>query len=286
MVARVGGPVIRSSLAILGVVVAVSAAATSPQTDWDRAPQIVADANSWHDGLGIPPELLRYYHSPGDMPVPMDTNSLFSQITNEPILATLAVDLGADPRCREEALTQGMYHAGPVRFFALLRVRLDRQPNTADPWLRELRERMARRHVVVDALDIRDHDMPAAMTSKVLDRIEADLKQGTAWDTVYRKYADEYGYQTGNRTKIGNLGHFVVFPDPALGTFHYMERPGEVIFSGADAPLRLSRLAFFEPSHLPPLMAAHVHDVLRLRDPAHKEWVLYQVQEVYEGRAH
>jgi hypothetical protein len=275
---------IRILFAIAALAAAVNAAGASPQADLDRAPQIVAAANSWHEGERIPPELRTYYHSPGDMPVPMDTESLMSEITNEALLAALAVDLGADRRCREGALTQGTYYAGPVRFFALIRARLDQQPNASDPWITEVLDRMARRHVVVDALDIRDSDMPAATASKVLDRIDADLKRGISWETVYRKYADEYGYKTGNRTKIGNLGHFVVFPDPAFGTFHYRSLPGEVLFTGQDVPRRLARLAYFEPSHLTPIMEAHVHDVLRLRDQDHKEWVLYQVQEVYEGR--
>lgn len=99
----------RIFFATAGRAAAVNAAAGSPQTDWDRAPQIVTAANSWHEGVRIPPELRTYYHSPGDMPVPMDTESLISGITNEALLATLAVDLDADQRCREEALTQGMW---------------------------------------------------------------------------------------------------------------------------------------------------------------------------------
>jgi hypothetical protein len=63
---------------------------------------------------------------------------------------------------------------------------------------------------VVNALFIEDDDMPRETALKVLDRIKRELRDGTGWDVVYRKYADECGYRTSNRTKSGLLGHLVV----------------------------------------------------------------------------
>jgi hypothetical protein len=253
------------------------------QEAWDRAPQIVATANAWHEGQPIPSRLRSWYRSPGDLPTPIDTDVLINQIHNLSLLSTLAVDKDADPRCREEAYQQGLYAVGPGRFFGLIAARVGSASIGENQWLLDLRTRISRRHVVVDALDIRDSDMSAAEASAVFERIEADLKRGEPWHKVYKRYSEEFGYRTANRTQIGNLGHFVVFADPALGTGYYDEQPGVIQWHGEPLPPRLGRLEFFEPSHLPNLMKANARDVLRLRDNFHKEWVLYQVQEVYEG---
>jgi len=286
---RPDGKGLRMTTGFLIVIVlgtaAVSGVAGWPEPqDWVRAPATIAAANSWHEGKHLPRELRHYRHAKGDMGGPMDTEALIASVTNDELLATLALDLGSDSECREEALKQGMYRIGPVRFFELLANRLDHRPNSMDPWLIEVQSRLERRHVVVDALDIEDRDMPATEAATVLDRIEADLKRGVNWETAYRQYADEYRYKTGSRTKVGNLGHFVAFQDSALGRAHYEKLPGEIRWLGEELPRRLDRLAYLEPSHVPSLMKAHVGDVLRLRDRDHKEWVLYQVQEVYEGR--
>ena len=274
---------IRSVLILVGLFEGICADAASTQEALDRAPQIVAAANAWHEGQPIPPKLRTWYQSLGDLSTPIDTDDLINQIHNVSLLSALAVDKDADSRCREEAYQQGLYAVGPGRFFSLIVARLGLGSRPENQWLLDLRTRIARRHVVVDALDIRDSDMAAAKVSAVLKRIEADLKRGDPWDKVYKRYSEEFGYRTGNRTQIGNLGHFVVFPDPAIGTGYYEEQPGVIQWHGSPLPPRLGRLEYFEPSHLPNLMKANVHDVLRLRDSVHKEWVLYQVQEVYEG---
>ena len=60
--------VIRQLLMAVGTLVAVNAQAASSEEDWDRAPEVVAAANSWHEGDQVPLELRRYYRAPGDMP--------------------------------------------------------------------------------------------------------------------------------------------------------------------------------------------------------------------------
>jgi hypothetical protein len=253
---------------------------------WERAPAIAEAANSWHVGDPIQPELLRFHQGPGDLPSPMDSGSLISQVKNLPLLAKLSLDLGADYECREDAFAQGMYVGGPTTFFALIRSLMEQQPATANPWIMDIRGRISRPQVVVDALSIDDNDMSAQKASVVLGRIQADLALGKPWHAVYRAYASEFGYKTGHRTKIGNLGHFVLFEDPSLGQGHYVNIEGGVTWEGKPLPRRLARVGFFDASHLPPLLAAKQGDVIRLHSSIYGEYVLYQVQEVYRPAHH
>lgn len=58
--------------------------------------------------------------------------------------------------------------------------------------------------------------------------------------TVYEKYADEFRYSYGHRTKIGNLGHVVVFQDPQLGRGHFVDiEPHVIAWEGEELPRRL-----------------------------------------------
>lgn len=185
-------------------------ASASPRNLSDRAPEIVATANAWRPGEPIPVELQRYHESGSDMPMPGDSDMLIDGITNIALLSTLATDLKADQECREDAFTQGLYLAGPNAFFALVAQDLNALAAPNDPWVADLRQRIALPHVVVDALFIKDADMPRDAANAAMDRLERELRGGADWTLVYRKYADEFGYRTGNRTSIGNLGHLVV----------------------------------------------------------------------------
>ncbi len=231
---------------------------------WARAPAVLATANAWREGEPIPAELQRYEKSPGDMPAPNDTDVLISGVANLTLLAALVTDLDADLECREEAFVQGTYVGGPSKFFAVLTRDFSALKQPPDPWLVELRQRVAQPHVVVNALFIEDADMPRETALKVLDRMERELRGGSGWDIVYRKYADEYGYRTSNRTKIGNLGHLVVYPDPALGRGYFVNiGPHAITWKGEELPHRLSRLAYFDAAHLPALMHCSPGDVIR-----------------------
>ena len=102
---------------------------------------------------------------------------------------------------------------------------------------------MARPHVVVDALFIDYSDMSGDETSRLFDRIAADLKRGQPWLSVYTRYSDEFGYKTSNRTSVGNLGHLVVFPDPKLGHGHYKSiGPHTIQWQGEPLPRHLHEL--------------------------------------------
>lgn len=249
--------------------------------DWARAAKILRTANSWRTGDPLPPELRRFRKSEIDIPGPMD--NLIAQVSNLPLLAALVVDPGADPECREDALSQGVEAGGPSRFFDLLRPQLSTAAGI-QPWVNEVRDRMSRPHAVADALFIRYEDMPSQQAVSVIGRITNDLRRGVSWPKVYKEYSEEFGYKTGNRTKIGLYGRLVVFPDPALGSGHMSQ--GEVFeWQGTPLPRRLGGLEFFDPAHLPTLLKASVGDVISLPSEQNHEYVLYQVQEIYKGNA-
>jgi hypothetical protein len=154
---------------------------------------------------------------------------------------------------------------------------------------------MSRPHAVVDALSIEDRDMPRQQALTVIKRVTNDLRTGVPWSKVYERYSEEFNYPPkpdgSQRTKIGLLGHLVIFPDPLLGK-GYMANitprnsKYEVVqWQGPPPPRRLWRLDYFDSAHLPALLKANVGDVLSLRSKLYREYVLYQVQEIYKGDA-
>jgi hypothetical protein len=183
---------------------------------------------------------------------------------------------------------------GPEQFFDLLRTQLSAAAPKDSAWANEVRERMARPHVVVDALFIEDRDMPHQQALTVMKKITDDLRT-MPWSKVYEQYSEKFTYppepQGGQRTKIGLLGHLVVFPDPALGKGHMATitsgKPKyEVVqWQGPPLPRYLWRLEYFDSAHLPTLLKANVGDLILLRSKLYREYVLYQVQEIYKGDA-
>lgn len=259
--------------------------ALAQHDDWGRAPKILHAANSWRTGDPLLPELRRLRKSEMGEPGPMDSSTLIAQVSNLPLLAALVVDPGADLECREDALSQGIRVGGPNRFFDLLRYQLSTAAaKSIQSWVNEVRDRMSRPHTVVDALFIRYEDMSSQQTLALIGRITNDLRRCVPWPKVYKQYSEEFGYKTGNTTKIGLYGPLVVFPDPALGSGHMSQ--GEVFeWQGTPLPRRLGGLAFFDPAHLPTLLKANVGDVISLPSEQNHEYVLYQVREIYKGDA-
>jgi len=262
--------------------------------DWTRARKVLQNANSWRTGDTLPPELRQFRESETKEPNPMDSWDLMAQINNLPLLAALVVDLGADPECREEALSRGIEVGGPNRFFGLLRPQLSATASeNIRPWIKELRDRMARPHSVVNALFIPYHDMSQKEALAVIARITGDLRRGVAWPEVYKRYSEEFSRppsKNGDSTKIGPLGRLVVFPDPALGSGHMatvissggsQEEVDE--WEGKPLPIRLWGMSRFDPAHLPTLLKASVGDVVSLPSELNHEYVLYQVEEIYKG---
>ena len=264
--------------------------------DWTRAPKVLQTANSWRTGDPVPPELRRLRESKTHEPEPMDSHGLIAQVSNLPLLAALVVDPGADPECREDALSQGIEAGGPNQFFGLLRTQLP-TPAAKDirPWVKEVRDRMARPHAVVDALSIRYRDMSQQEALAVTARITGDLRRGIAWTEVYERYSEEFSFppnpKNGDSTKIGLLGPLVVFPDPALGSGHMatvtysVGGPQEEVdeWEGTPLPRRLWGMARFDPAHLSTLLKANVGDIVSLPSELNHEYVLYQVVEIYKA---
>ncbi|HYL86721.1 MAG TPA: hypothetical protein VE263_21020 [Candidatus Angelobacter sp.] len=224
----------------------------------------------------------------------MESWVLIGQVANLPLLAALVVDPGADPECREDALSQGIEVGGPNRFFDLLRAQLSSATaKNIQPWINEVRDRMSRPHAVVNALSISYEDMPREKALAVMARITNDLRRGVPWPKVYEQYSEESSYppdpKTGDRTKIGLLGPLVLFPDPALGRGHMATVSSDgsqyIQWEGTPLPRRLGGLAYFDPAHLPTLLKASVGDVISLPSELYSEFVLYQVQEIYKGDA-
>jgi hypothetical protein len=264
--------------------------------DWTRAPKVLQTANSWRTGDTLPPELRRFRESKTKEPNPMDSWDLIAQVNNLPLLAALVVDPGAAPECREDALSRGIAVGGPNRFFGLLRPQLSTAaPENIQPWLKTVRDQMARQHAVVNALSISYEDMSQKEALAVIARITGDLRRGMAWTEVYRRYSEEFGFppdpKNGDSTKIGLLGPLVVFPDPALGSGQMVTvatssgGSQEKVFGwkGKPLPIRLWGMARFDPAHLPTLLKASVGDVVSLPSELNHEYVLYQVEEIYNG---
>lgn len=225
----------------------------------------------------------------------MDSWDLIAGINNLPLLAALVVDPGADPECREDALSRGVEVGGPNRFFGLLRPQLSPTASKSfQPWIKELRDRMARPHSVVNALIIPYQAMSQKEALAVIARITSDLRRGAAWSEVYKRYSEEFSYppsKNGDSTKIGLLGRLVVFPDPGLGSGHLasvtVSSGGSQVevdqWKGKPLPTRLWGMSRFDPAHLPTLLKANVGDVVSLPSELNHEYVLYQVEEIYQG---
>ena len=110
--------------------------------------------------------------------------------------------------------------------------------------------------------------MPRQQALTVIKRVTNDLRTGVPWSKVYERYSEEFNYPPkpdgSQRTKIGLLGHLVIFPDPLLGkgymanitprnsTYEVVQR------QGPPPPRRLWSLDYFDSAHLPALLKANV----------------------------
>lgn len=157
----------------------------------DGAARILQAAEAWRVGDPLPQELRRFRQYGADIPTTLDSDSLMAEVKNPALLAALVVDSETDPECREDALSQGLEINGPKQFFDLLRTQLSATAAKDSAWVNEVRERMARPHVVVDALFIEDRDMPHQQALTVMKKIANDLRT-MPWSKVYEQYSKDF----------------------------------------------------------------------------------------------
>jgi len=278
-----------SCLVFFGVVDAFAA------DDYKEAAELERLGNSWKADGPIPSKLLDYRKSWDEgscFPNPRGTEELFqsiTSITNYALLWEIVLLPDTDPRVFTNAVKQAVIVAGPNSFFHDFSDALKKRPElqTASR-IKVLEEQSRVRHIVVDSLYIRFADMAPSAARRTLDEISRDLQEGKPWHDVYRKfhakYETSYKYKTidgkiikGKRSKIGNLGDFVL---PVNGH-----------------PMFSYRKDLMPKSHVKKLLAAKAGDILILFDKEDlsryptlaakqtgERYVLHRVREVYRGQ--
>ena len=258
---------------------------------YERSVELCKEANAWKKGQPIPTEILEYRtsHQEGScFPDPTGTESIFYQITNYPALKEILFSKNTDARVFTNAANNAMRIAGPTQFFKDVLSQLNEDTALLKmERFRTLKIQSKIRHIVVDSLYISYADMPAKQIIPVLDQIEVELKSGMTWSSVYKKWADKfetpYEYKVndgrsviGHRTKIGNLGDFIL-PENRDELFSFRE-------------------SWMPKEHLPKLMSAKANEILILFDKedltnypdlAKKEsgerYILYRIREIWAG---
>jgi hypothetical protein len=274
------------SFVVFGTVLNGSAA-----DDYVDAVELAQAGNSWKEGEPIPIKLLEYRSSHEDgscFPNPRGTESLFGAITNYTLLREIAFLPEIDSRVFSNSVNNAVVIAGPNRFFRDLAAALKQHPEL-EKWerFRMIKKQSKVRHIVVDSLYITFADMVPDSARKVLNEISLEFQAGKPWHDVYLKFAEKYEcpyedrsvngtINMGTRTKIGNLGDFVL-PANRNALFSYRE-------------------SLMPKEHIKKLFAVHLGDILILYDKedlsrypelAEKEtgerYVLHRVREVYNG---
>lgn len=273
-----------SGLAIFGLVRASAA------DDYNEAKDLERVSNSWKVGEPIPSKLLDYRTSSDGscFPIPRGTEMLFGSITNYALLWQIVLLPDSDRRVFTNAVTDAVIVGGPNRFFHDLSDTLKKQPELQKAARIKMLEKQSRvRHIVVDSLYITFADMTPTDARTTLNEISRELQDGKPWHDVYWKFMEKYEapYEDktsdgmnfkGNRSKIGNLGDFVL---PAN-----------------KHPMFSFREDWMPKSHIKKLFAAKAGDILILFDKEDlsrfpqlaksetgERYVLYCVRETYSG---
>ena len=281
----------RNTSVVFGIVMFWIASNCLAADDYTEATELVKMGNAWKQGEPIPAKLLEYRTSNDGscFPSPRGTGMLFQAITNFPLLQEIVFLPQNDARIFSNAVNNAVVVVGPNRFFTNLAVVLKARPELEKQGrIKALKKQSKVKHIVVDSLYITFEDMTPDVSKKVLDEIKGELLQGKRWHDVYWKFMERYEcpYEKkftdgtvvkGTRSKIGNLGDFVL---PANGN-----------------PLFSYREDWMPKQHISKLFAAKTGDILilfdkedlsRFPDLKDKEtgerYVLYQIREVYNGK--
>lgn len=273
-------------LAFFGVVGASAA------DDYKEAASLERAGNSWEGGEPIPPGLLDFHKSwdtGSCFPNPRGTKMLFGSITNYALLWKIVLLPDTDLRIFTNAVNQAVVVGGPNKFFHDLAAAIKEQPRLQKNGRTKMLVKQSRvKHIVIDSLYIPFANMAPTAAWTTLDAISSELQEGKPWHDVYWKFMERYEtpYEDkisdgtiikGNRSKIGNLGDFVL-PANRHPMFSFRED-------------------WMPKSHLKKLFAAKAGDILILFDKEDlsqfpdlaesetgERYVLHQVREVYSGR--
>jgi hypothetical protein len=205
------------------------------------------------------------------------------------LLKEITFKTNIDNRIFTNAVNQALVIAGPSRFFQDVINAVKAKPDFLHvKRIKDLQAQSQVKHVAVDSLYISYADMPEKEIKQTLASIENELRHGGSWAEVYKKWSEKLEYPwleklddgkvlKGTRTKLGNLGDFVI-PQNNNKLFWYREN-------------------WMPKAHIGPLFSVKQGDVLVLFDKedlssfptlAEKETgerlVLYQVRKVWPAR--
>jgi hypothetical protein len=250
---------------------------------WEDLPR---RANAWNKGEPIPSKLLEYRSSHREgmcFQDPRGTEFIFGCITNYELLKAITFMPKTDVRVFTNAVNNAVKLVGPLRFFSDLTNVIAQNPRSARlKRIKILKAQAAVRHIVVDSLFINYADMPPDSAMRVLTEMKAELEHGRSFEDVYMRFSTKFEYSfeekrgdgtvNGTRTRIGNLGDFVLPANQNI-LFSYRED-------------------YMPKAHISKLFEAKPGAVLILYDkmdvsqyPARKDngecLVLHRVREVY-----
>ena len=277
---------------VLGFVLVCTPLSCWADDNYTAASGLERTSNAWKPGEPIPAKLLDYrasWHKGSCFPDPGGTEMVIGGITNYPLLREIVFLPQIDSRVFSNAVNHVVALVGPTRFFTDVKARLNEMPGLEQQErFKTLKKQSKLKHIVVDSLYITIADMAPELAKKILGEIEVELQGGKPWHDVYWKYMERYEcpYEDksidgtiikGKRSKIGNLGDFVL---PANRS-----------------PLVSFRTDWMPKAHVRKLFAAHAGDILILFDkedlssfPDLKDketgerYVLHRVREVYSGK--
>ncbi len=259
------------------------------------AAALAKEVAHWQSNTPLPPRLLEYRSSRGPglewdaLPNPAGTHTLFSSITNKDLLFSTIFAEPLDTRVFDVAVARCLEFEGPTEFFRRALAQLGHDPKLLQiERFQSLLSQAQTRHVVVDGLFINRRNLSPSEVTAALAGLKQELESGSTWAATYRRWADRYSLTSTNqfyggttraatRTKIGNLGDFII---PENGNPTYAFRMEWLPL--AHVPI----LVEAKPGTICILAAESDHSLARPQESgdAGERMMLYQIREVYEGK--
>lgn len=256
-------------LSVAAITVAIAATASA-----DDNP-LLTQANTWTPGQPIPAELLTFRDQEDCISDGTDSPALFSDITNYDLLRAI-ISHPCDEQLFECAVKHALLLVGPTRFFRDVKETYAAMPQLlSHSRHRTLRDRAEFRHVLVEAIDIRDRDMSRPEAEGVFSEMAADLRSRDTFEAVRKKYQDAYEYA---ETDVLSDGFLALMHPTRVGNY------GDFVVSEADHTARPLRAADLPSPHVRLLLQGHIGDIIILRDESEHRSILYQVRDAYMPR--